>query len=88
MTHGKRTVQEFYSSKEPIEDHHAFKFCYLANNIKDDNKAQRIERNHKKVLFIILVGQAMFAKLTDLASPCVIADLLLVNNMELLKTHY
>ena len=85
MTHGRRTLREFYTNEEPIEDfYQIFKFYFLANDIKDGIEAQR---NHTKALFITLVGQAMFAKLTDLLSPCVIVDLLLVDNM-VLKTHY
>ena len=84
MAHG--TLREFVASKECIEDfHQRFKFCCLANNIKDGDEAQR---SRKKALFITLVGQATFAKLRDLASPRDIVDLSLGDIMELLKTHY
>ena len=57
----------------------------MVNNIKEGDEAQQ---NRKKALFITLVGQATFAKLRDLASPHAIADILLDDIAELLKTHY
>ena len=84
MAHG--TLQEFDANKESIEDfHQIFEFYCPVNNIKEGNEAQR---NYKKALFITLVGQATFAKLRDSASPCAIADILLDDIMELLKTYY
>ena len=78
MAHG--TLWEFTANKESIEDfHQRFKFYCLSNNIKECDEAQG---NHKKALFITLVGQATFAKLRDLASPCVIADILLDDIVE------
>ena len=65
MAHG--TLREFDANKEFIEDfHQRFKFYFLSNNIKEGDEAQQ---NCKKALFIMLVGQATFAKLRDLASP-------------------
>ena len=84
MAHG--TLREFDSKKEAFKDfRQRFEFYCLANNIKDGDEAQR---NRKKALFIMLVGQATFAKLRDLASPREITDISLDNIMELLKTHY
>ena len=84
MAHG--TLREFEATKESIENFcQRFKFYCLANNIKDGDEAQR---NRKKALFVMLVGQTTFAKLRDLASPCEITDISLDDIMVLLQTHY
>ena len=71
------TLREFDSKKEVIEDfQQRFEFYCLANYIKDGDEAQR---NRKKALFIMLVGQATFTKLRDLASPHEITDISLDN---------
>ena len=78
MAHG--TLGEFDANKESIEDfYQRFKFYCLLNHIKEGDEAQW---NHKKALLIMLVGQATFAKLRDLASPHVIADILLDDIVE------
>ena len=65
MVHG--TLREFDSKKEAIEDfRQRFEFYFLASNIKDNDEAQR---SQKKALFIMLVGQATFAKLKRFSKP-------------------
>ena len=54
LVHG--TLRDFDLMKEAINDIcQRFEFCCSANNIKDGDEAQR---NQKKALFIMLVGQA------------------------------
>ena len=80
------TLREFDATKESIEDfHQRFEFYCLANNIKDGDEAQR---NQKKALFFMLVGQTTFTKLKDLANPREITDISLDNIVVLLQTHY
>ena len=81
-----RRVWEFDSAKETIEDfHQCFEFYCQANNMKSKEEAQLA---HKKILFITMLGQMVFVKLCDLASPNDISTLTLNQVVEILTAHY
>ena len=70
MAHG--TLREFDPKKESIEDfEERFEFYSVANGIRGDNA------DKKKVSFVTLLGQDMFAKLKTLANPTAISELTL-----------
>ena len=79
------TLRDFDSTKESVEDFcERFEFYCLANNIKGKGDRQR----QKKALFVMLLGQATFAKLKDLANPREIKDIPLNEIVDLLIGHY
>ena len=72
MAHG--SLKEFDPTKESIEDYKEhYEFYCLANNVKSEGK----HAQHKKTLFITLLGQETFAKLKVLTSPMSVTELTL-----------
>jgi len=80
-----QSIREFDPRKESLEDFYEhFEFYCVANNIGPGPEGD----NHKKALFLTLLGQATFAKLKVLASPTPVGELSMEGILEHLTGHF